>query len=534
MSARIVPGVVYARGTGLAVALAAPDADGDVRFAPLDPADAPTGPGRAALGPLDFASGELDGAVARLDKVSLAPEAEAGREVARLTREALARLQRLFVLSGVGDFYATAHAPGPFAAGHSPVPVSGRCFGAEEVETLVDASLDFWLTTGRYNDAFEGLFAEYLGLPHVLTTNSGSSANLLAVTALTSPKLGDRRLVPGDEVLTVASGFPTTVNPIVQNGLVPVFVDADIPTYNVDADRLEAAVSPRTRAVVLAHTLGNPFDLDAVLEVVRRHDLWLVEDCCDALGSRYVSRRGHGQGLVGTFGHIATFSFYPAHHITMGEGGAVATADPALKKILESFRDWGRDCWCAPGRDNTCGCRWQWQLGDLPKGYDHKYVYSHLGYNLKITDMQAAVGVAQMQRLPGFIRRRRRNFELLARGLAPLRHVLELPRATPGGEPSWFGYPISLRQDSGLDRERLLQALNARRIGTRLLFAGNLVRQPYMRGRDFRVSGTLERADRIMRQTFWIGLYPALTEEHLAYAAATLAELVEGGTCRVA
>jgi len=347
---------------------------------------------------------------------------------------------------------------------------------------------------------------------------SGSSANLLAIAALTSSKLGDRRLRPGDEVITLAAGFPTTVNPILQNGLVPVFVDVTLPTYNIDPARIEAAVSPRTRAIMIAHTLGNPFDLDAVLEVARRHDLWVVEDCCDALGSTYHGRK------VGTFGHIGTLSFYPAHHITMGEGGAVFTDDDVLKRAVESIRDWGRDCYCAPGRDNTCGKRFKWQLGDLPRGYDHKYTYSHLGYNLKITDMQAAVGLAQMDRLEGFIEARRRNFRHLHERLAPLADRLLLPEATPGSDPSWFGFPITLREGLATTREDVTRFLERHKVGTRLLFAGNLIRQPYFNGRNHRVSGTLENTDIVMARTFWIGVYPGLTPAMLDYSADRLLE----------
>lgn len=406
----------------------------------------------------------------------------------------------------------------PFIPDQTPVPASGKVIGARELRYLVDASLDGWLTTGHYNDEFEKQLAAFLGVKHVLTTNSGSSANLLAVSALTSPRLGKRALKQGDEVITVAAGFPTTVNPIIQNGMVPVFVDVDIPTYNINPAMLEAAVSPKTRAIMLAHTLGNPYDLSEVIRVARKYDLWVVEDCCDALGSTYDDK------LVGTYGHIATVSFYPAHHITMGEGGAVFTNHDELKSIVESIRDWGRDCYCAPGKENTCGKRFDWQLGALPLGYDHKYTYSHLGYNLKITDMQAACGLAQMSRLPGFIETRKRNFVFLKEHLKSCEEFLTLPEATPGSDPSWFGFPITIRDEAGVSRVDLLKYLDQHRIGTRLLFAGNLTRQPYMIGRNFRASGELQNTDMVMNNTFWTGIYPGLTENMLAFVAGKINE----------
>ena len=419
--------------------------------------------------------------------------------------------QQIFDL--VEQYSALHFAEKSFQPGASVIPPSGKVIGASELKNMVDASLDGWLTTGRFNEAFEKRFADFVGVPHALTTTSGSSANLLAFTALTSHKLGDRALKPGDEVITVAAGFPTTVNPMLQNGMVPVFVDVDIPTYNIDPKKIEAAVTERTRAIMVAHTLGNPFDLDAVMVVARKHNLWVIEDCCDALGSRYKGRH------VGTFGHIATCSFYPAHHITMGEGGMVFTGDHELKKIIESFRDWGRDCYCAPGKDNTCGKRFGWQLGSLPFGYDHKYTYSHLGYNLKITDMQAACALAQMDRLPEFIAARKRNFAYLKERQKSCEEFLILPEATEGGEPSWFGFPITLRESAGIARVELIKYLDQYKIGTRLLFAGNLTRQPYFEGRQYRVSGKLTSTDNIMNNTFWIGVYPGLTEAMLDYVA---------------
>jgi CDP-4-dehydro-6-deoxyglucose reductase, E1 len=411
----------------------------------------------------------------------------------------------------VDEYAALALATKPFTAGVSVVPPSGKVLGASELKNMVEASLDGWLTTGRFNEAFEKRFAEFVGVPYALTTTSGSSANLLAFTALTSHKLGARALKLGDEVITVAAGFPTTVNPILQNGMVPVFVDVDPATYNIDPSKIAAAVSPKTKAIMIAHTLGNPFDLDAVMAVAKQHNLWVIEDCCDALGSRYKGQH------VGTFGHIATCSFYPAHHITMGEGGMIFTQDRELRAIIESFRDWGRDCYCGPGCDNTCGKRFSQQLGSLPMGYDHKYTYSHLGYNLKITDMQAACALAQMDRLPDFIAARQRNFEFLKTRLQSCAEFLVLPEATPNSEPSWFGFPITLREDAGVERVELLKYLDQYKIGTRLLFAGNLTRQPYFANRAYRISGELTNTDNVMNNTFWIGVYPALTEEMLGF-----------------
>lgn len=408
-----------------------------------------------------------------------------------------------------------------FFPGFTPIPASGKVLGTKELQYLVEASLDGWLTSGRFNEAFEKRLATFLGVRHVLTTNSGSSANLLAFSALTSPLLEERAIRPGDEVITVASGFPTTVNPVLLHGAVPVFVDVDIPTYNIDPKQVEEAVSEKTKAIVLAHTMGNPFELAEVTRVARKYNLWLIEDCCDALGSTYDGK------LVGTFGDIGTLSFYPAHHITMGEGGAVFTNDGNLKRILESIRDWGRDCFCDPGKDNTCGKRFGWQLSSLPFGYDHKYTYSHLGYNLKITDMQAAVGVAQMDRLPEFIEARKRNFRYLKERLACLKEFLILPEATTGADPSWFGFPISLREEAGVDRIDLLKYLDQHKIGTRLLFAGNLTRQPYFQGRPYRVVGDLVNTDRVTSQTFWVGVYPGLDPTKLDYLAEKLGQFFE-------
>jgi CDP-6-deoxy-D-xylo-4-hexulose-3-dehydrase len=411
----------------------------------------------------------------------------------------------------VAKYYDEAFAPAPFVAGETSVPVSGRVFDATELQYLVDASLDFWLTTGRFAEQFEREFARWLGVRHAILVNSGSSANLLALSCLTSPKLGDRRLKPGDEVITLAAAFPTTVNPIIQNGLVPVFIDITIPTYNADVTQLDGALSDRTRAIILAHTLGNPFDVDAVLAFAKKHDLWLIEDCCDAIGSEYRGMR------VGAFGDLATASFYPAHHITMGEGGCVMTNSPQLKTLVESFRDWGRDCWCDPGKDNTCGKRFEWQMGGLPCGFDHKYTYSHIGYNLKATDMQAAVGVAQLKKLPGFIHARRENFHRLHKSLEDLKEFLVLPEATPGSEPSWFGFPIAVREDARVSRADMINQLEKRRIATRLLFGGNLLRQPAYVGIRRRTAGGLKNTDFVMNQLFWIGLFPGISGAMIQY-----------------
>ena len=416
------------------------------------------------------------------------------------------------------EYYDAALRPPPFVAGESWVPVSGRVFDATELQFLVDASLDFWLTTGRFAAQFEREFARTVGVRHAILCNSGSSANLLATSALTSWKLDDRQLRPGDEVITVAAGFPTTVNPAIQHGLVPVFLDVELGTYDIDVGRLEEAVGPRTRAIILAHTLGNPFNVDAVTAVAKRHGLWLVEDSCDALGSTYRGR------AIGTFGDLATVSFYPAHHITMGEGGCVLTNAPKMKTILESFRDWGRDCWCEPGKENTCGKRFDWQLGDLPHGYDHKYIYSHIGYNLKATDMQAAVGVAQLKKLPGFIERRRHNWQRLHDGLSELSDVFVLPRATEHSEPSWFGFALTVRPDASFSRHELVQWLDQRRIATRQLFGGNLLRQPAYREIPHRVVGELTNTDLVMNGTFWLGVYPGITDAMVDYVVDCLRE----------
>lgn len=437
-----------------------------------------------------------------------------------MTESLQANQLRAEILRLTREYYSAEWPKRAFRPGIDAVPVSGKVFDEEELALLVDSALDFWLTAGRFTEQFEKEFAKFVGVRNSLVTNSGSSSNLLAVSALTSPLLGDRRCLPGDEVITVASGFPTTVNPILQNGMIPVFIDVEIPTYNVDPNRLEAAVSHRTKAICLAHTLGNPFNLDAVMDVANRHQLWVIEDACDAIGAKYRGRN------VGTFGQIATTSFYPAHHITMGEGGAVMTNSPLMKKVLESFRDWGRDCWCPPGHDNTCGKRFCQQHGELPEGYDHKYVYSHIGYNLKASDMQAAVGVAQLKKLPHFIERRQINFELLHRSLADLQDDLILPRATEHSEPSWFGFPITIKPSASITRKELIAHLTAAKIGTRLLFGGNLLRQPAYKDIPRRVVGDLANADLITDATFWVGVYPGLTEEMIHYIAGEIRRAV--------
>ncbi|NWA44820.1 lipopolysaccharide biosynthesis protein RfbH [Pseudomonas simiae] len=422
-------------------------------------------------------------------------------------------------ISQLVERYAqTALAAKPFVAGESVIPPSGKVIGARELQLMVEASLDGWLTTGRFNAEFEKKLAEFLGVKYLLSVNSGSSANLVAFSTLTSPKLGDRAIKRGDEVIGVAAGFPTTVNPIVQFGAIPVFVDVDMATHNINADLIEAAITPKTKAIMLAHTLGNPFNLGKVKALCEKYNLWLVEDCCDALGATY-----DGQ-MVGTFGDIATLSFYPAHHITMGEGGAVFTNNAQLRLIAESFRDWGRDCYCAPGCDDTCGNRFGQKFGSLPQGYDHKYVYAHLGYNLKITDMQAACGLAQLDRAQEFIDTRKRNFKLLKDRLSSLSDFLEVAEATPNSDPSWFGFPVTLKESSGVNRVDLLKFLDQNKIGTRLLFAGNLTRQPYFHDVEYRVVGDLTNTDRTMNQTFWLGVQPSLGQEHFDYVGEKLEE----------
>jgi len=430
------------------------------------------------------------------------------------------------ILALAEEYFQAAFPERAFVPGETPVPVSGKVIDGGDLAAVIDSALDCWFTTGRFAEDFERKLARFVGVRSASLVNSGSSANLLAVSALTSPKLGDRRLRPGDEVITVAAGFPTTLNPIIQNRLVPVFLDVVLPTYEVDVSQLEAGRSEKTKAVMIAHTLVNVFDLEAVLKFVGKYNLWLIEDCCDALGSTWKGRK------VGTFGDIATISFYPAHHITMGEGGAVLTDKPNLQVIIESFRDWGRDCWCDPGKDNTCGKRFEWQLGALPCGYDHKYTYSHIGYNLKATDMQAALGASQIAKLPAFIERRKENFRYLHAALEPYQDCLLLPEATPGSDPSWFGFPIGVREDAPFRRDELTRALEAKRIATRLLFGGNLLRQPAYEECEYRAIGNLRKTDFAMNQVFWIGVYPGLTKPMLDFVAGTIGEFVESARAR--
>ena len=426
------------------------------------------------------------------------------------------------IRSLVGEYYSTKFGRVEYIPGKTPVRYAGRVFDEHELQNLVDASLDFWLTSGRFSEEFESMFAEYTNTEYAFLVNSGSSANLVAFTALTSPLLGERRLKPGDEVISVAAGFPTTVNPILQNGMVPVFVDVDIGTYNINIDQLREAISPKTKAIFLAHTLGNPYNLDAIMELVQKYKLWLVEDCCDALGSKYDGR------LVGGFGHIAACSFYPAHHITMGEGGAVFTSDELLARAARSLRDWGRDCYCSGGESNTCGKRFSGKYGDLPSGYDHKYVYSHIGYNLKVTDMQAAIGVEQLKKLPMFIEARKRNFQAWTERFSRWNDLFILPTATPKSDPSWFAFPITVRQDAGFTRTEFTDYLNSNLIETRNLFAGNLLRQPAYLDIPHRVApGGLSTTDLIMNNTFFLGVYPGLSAMHIDFTAQCVEKFIK-------
>ncbi len=408
-----------------------------------------------------------------------------------------------------------------FIPGKTHIPVTGKTIGKEEIGNAVEACLDGWFTAGRFSSSFEKEFSNFMNQRFCLLTNSGSSANLLALSALTSKSLGEKRLKKGDEVITVAAGFPTTVNPIIQNGLKPVFLDINREDYGINTDLLEEAWSPKVKAIMLAHTLGNPFNLDAVKKFVDKHDLWLIEDCCDAVGSKYENR------IVGIDSDICTISFYPAHHITMGEGGALLTSNPKLKKIIESFRDWGRDCWCHTGVDNTCGKRFDWQLGDLPYGYDHKYIYSHIGYNLKLTDMQAAIGLAQLKKLNYFIAQRKKNYSYLFDGLQSVKDLIDLPLPSKGSDPSWFGFPILIKEGSGLERNLIIKYLDKVNIGTRLLFGGNLLKQPAYLDLDYRIVGVLTNTDYIMDNCFWVGVHPALTKDMLNYLIESIIKAIK-------
>jgi len=427
--------------------------------------------------------------------------------------------QEIFDL--IKEYYQEVFAKKKFTAGESKVPVSGKVFDHDELNYIVESALDGWFTTGRFNEQFEKELAQFINTKRVVTVNSGSSANLLAFATLTAEELGERAIKPGDELISVAVSFPTTLNPALLYGVVPVFVDVDIPTYNIDVTKIEAAISPSTKAIMVAHTLGNPYDVGAVAEIAKKHKLWLIEDCCDALGATFNGKH------VGTFGDIGTLSFYPAHHITMGEGGAVFTKNSKLIKIIESFRDWGRDCWCASGCDNTCGKRFEWELGDLPFGYDHKYIYSRLGYNLKITDMQAALGLAQLKKLPQFIKTRRHNFNRLKDGLDDLRDKIILPEATPGSDPSWFGFLITLEENAGIDRNEMIAKLTEAKIDTRLLFGGDIRKQPYFKNQHYRIVGELRNTDIILNNTFWIGVTPMITNEMIDYTVDALHKILK-------
>ncbi|MFJ8064178.1 lipopolysaccharide biosynthesis protein RfbH [Psychrobacillus sp. NPDC096426] len=438
-----------------------------------------------------------------------------------ITHELLEEAKRKMIFNKVEEFYDLFHKKKEFVSGESQLSYAGKIYDKNEMIALTDASLDFWLTSGRFCNQFEKDFAKYLGVKYSLLTNSGSSANLLAVSALTSPKLGEKRLLPGDEVITVAAGFPTTVAPIIQNKLIPVFVDVDLGTYNISKDQIEQAISEKTKAIVIAHTMGNPFNLDAVIEVANKYDLWVVEDNCDALGAKYNGK------LTGTHGHIGTSSFYPPHHMTMGEGGAVYTNNPKLKLAIESFRDWGRDCWCPSGCDNTCNKRFDWQLGQLPQGYDHKYTYSHIGYNLKVTDMQAAIGLEQLKKLPGFIEKRIHNFNRLKSNLMAIQDDLILPEATPNSEPSWFGFILTVKDGSKISRNKMTQYLEKNKVQTRMLFAGNITKQPAFVGVEYRLASDLKNTDKIMNDTFLVGVYPGLTDEMIDYMSDKIIEAVE-------
>jgi CDP-6-deoxy-D-xylo-4-hexulose-3-dehydrase len=502
---------------------------------------------------LDYADKELQyESIVHLGKPYLLNISIVGKNLCTMTEKFMEKILRELTLRETVRFYNYFHAPirnEPFIPQKTKINYAGRVYDEKEMISLVDSALDFWLTTGRYAERFEKELSEFLGVNHCSLTNSGSSANLLAFTALTSPKLGAKRIKRGDEVITVAAGFPTTVAPIIQYGAVPVFVDVTFPTYNIDCNQLESALSEKTKAVMLAHTLGNPFDLNAVKCFCDKHNLWLIEDNCDALGSKYrrledlmigssttpptlQSSNPPTLQYTGTFGHIGTSSFYPPHHMTMGEGGAVYTNDPELKRIIESFRDWGRDCWCASGKDNTCRKRFDWQLGELPYGYDHKYVYSHFGYNLKVTDMQAAIGCAQLEKIPSFIEARKRNWKMLREGLDDLSNVFILPEPTPNSDPSWFGFILTVKENIGFSRDDIVKYLEDNAIQTRMLFAGNLIKHPCfdeMRktGEGYRVVGDLTNTNRIMRDTFWVGVYPGLQEEMIEYMITKIREFVK-------
>ena len=509
-----------------AMALSEPDEYGDIAFAFIT-----TKQTRKSEFAVDIPQGFLPfESYLHLDKVFLLNREVILKEIVRVEPDFLEQVLKNLTLINTRRYYQNTlkiQQNQLFVPDKSRINYAGRVYDEKEMINLVDSSLDFWLTAGRYAERFENEFAKFLGVKYCSLTNSGSSANLLAFATLTSPKLEDRRIQRGDEVITVAAGFPTTVAPIIQYGAIPVFVDVTLPTYNINCDFIKAALSSKTKAVMLAHTLGNPFDIDRVLAFCRKHNLWLIEDTCDALGSIYTSLTS---GLCGSFGHVSTFSFYPPHHITMGEGGAVCTNDIELKHLVESFRDWGRDCWCAPGKDNTCCKRFSQQLGELPLGYDHKYVYSHFGYNLKVTDMQAAIGCAQLEKLPAFIDARKKNFKMLYDGLKDLENRFILPEATPNSDPSWFGFLLTVREDAGFTRNEIVKHLEEHNIQTRMLFSGNLSRHPCFasmkKGKDYRIAGDLINTDKIMHDSFWIGVYPGMTEGMIGFMVKKIQEFV--------
>jgi len=520
-----------------ALALDNPDANGDVRFMFITATPVESSKQGFQLKKDDFDEEPLPfDSYIRLEKSLLLHQSIVQKKLAKLTEKAMAKLLRQYIKAEIPKFVRLNKKNSLFIPGQSSVPVSGKVLGEADLEYLVDASLDGWLTTGRFNEEFEQKLADFLNVKHVLTTNSGSSANLLAIAALSSETLGSRALKKGDEVVTVAAGFPTTVNPILQYGLVPVFIDITLPSYNIDVTQIESAITNKTKAIMLAHTLGNPFNIQVVTQLARKHNLWLIEDCCDALGTLYTPTvdlqdtqgktiPANSQRHVGIFGDIATLSFYPAHHITMGEGGALFTNNAKLKLIIESFRDWGRDCFCPPGHDNTCKKRYCYQRGELPAGYDHKYTYSHVGYNLKITDMQAAVGVAQLEKLPTFIQARKTNYAKLRRGLETLQAYLILPEATENADVSWFGFPITLIQH---ERSQFIAFLDQKKIASRLLFGGNLTKQPYFKDQHYRIINDLENTDKVMNNTLWLGVYPGLDEAMIDYMMTSIKEFFIG------
>ena len=508
-----------------ALAISDPNNFGDVEFLFITSKDKKISKNIIPISNSDFAKSSLPReSFLHMDKSVLLDKSVFTEEVAEMTSSFMDGVVRAMIKGKSKLYYEKFHKPvqhNEFIQGKDYIPYAGRVYDDKEMISLVDSALDFWLTAGRYAQEFEEVLANFLGLKYCLLTNSGSSANLLAISALTSPKLGERRLKPGDEVITTACGFPTTVNPIIQNNLVPVFIDVDLGTYNIQVEKLEEAVTEKTKAIFIPHTLGNPAELDKIMKTVKKYELWFIEDNCDSLGSKYNGK------YTGTFGHISTCSFYPAHHITMGEGGAVLTNDSLLNKIIASFRDWGRDCWCEPGHDNTCGKRFGWQLGKLPFGYDHKYIYSHIGYNLKVTDMQAAIGVEQLKKVPGFIEKRKENFRMLYDELRKYEKYFVLPVATENSEPSWFGFPILVREDAPFTRAEIVNYLEENKIATRMLFGGNLTKQPAYENIKYKIIGSLENTDLVMNNLFWIGVYPGLTGEMVKYMIVKIVEFIE-------